>query len=137
MKKNGFFVGMCLVLGLWATGCAGGRHAVLPCDVAYVVLSVDGRATQRDARPDITFASDGRVFGWTGCNRYFGQYVSQGSDVEVVGSLGMTHMYCHNRAEQEQVFVRGIQQVGTFEVKGRRLILTTDQGVKIEGVRAK
>ena len=103
----------------------------------YVIVSIGGYDTDKDGRPDITFAKSGQFFGSTGCNRYFGQYLSEGPDIEVVGNVGMTRMYCHNQAEQEQLLAREIVKIKKFEVRGNRLTLTTEDGLKIEGVRAK
>ena len=109
-------------------GFAAGRYL---CD------RFDRGVRYRQEWPDITFAKSGQFFGSTGCNRYFGQYLSEGPDIEVVGNVGMTRMYCHNQAEQEQLLAREIVKIKKFEVRGNRLTLTTEDGLKIEGVRAK
>lgn len=110
-------------------GFAAGRYLCDRFDRGY--------DTDKNGRPDITFAKSGQFFGSTGCNRYFGQYLSEGPDIEVVGNVGMTRMYCHNQAEQEQLLAREIVKIKKFEVRGNRLTLTTEDGLKIEGVRAK
>ena len=86
-----------LLAGWLAAGCATQRNVALPQDVTYVIVSIGGHDTDKDGRPDITFAKSGQFFGSTGCNRYFGQYLSEGPDIEVVGNVGMTRMYCPRR----------------------------------------
>ena len=137
MKKSMWLAAAALWAGWLTTGCATQRNVALPQDVTYVIVSIGGYDTDKDGRPDITFAKSGQFFGSTGCNRYFGQYLSEGPDNEVVGNVGMTRMYCHNQAEQEQLLAREIVKIKKFEVRGNRLTLTTEDGLKIEGVRAK
>lgn len=117
-------------------GCASRRYVALPQDVTYIIMSINGADTRSDARPDIVFSKDGRFSGTTGCNRYFGQYIFEREALEISENIGMTQMYCHNMAEQEQAFIRALSKVNKFERKGDRLILTTSDGVRIEGVRA-
>lgn len=137
MKKSVFLAAAVAVVTVGLAGCASQRNVALPQDVTYVILSIGSRDTDRDGRPDVTFAKNGQFFGSTGCNRYFGQYITEGQDIEIAGTVGMTRMYCHNKAEQEQLLAREIVKVKKFEVKGNRLVLTTSDGLKIEGVRAK
>lgn len=136
MKKSIAGIASAAVL-LILSACASQRYVSLPQDVTFVILSIGSRDTDKDGRPDITFAKNGQFFGSTGCNRYFGQYITEGQDIEIAGNVGMTRMYCHNKAEQEQLLSQEIVKVKKFEVKGNRLILTTPDGLKIEGVKAK
>ena len=55
--------------GVLATGCATQRNVALPQDVTYVIVSIGGYDTDKDAAGDITFAKSGQFFGSTGCNR--------------------------------------------------------------------
>ena len=81
-------------------------------------------------------AKDGRFFGTTGCNRYFGQYTLDGQNIKIAENMGMTRMFCHDKDEQERKFTQAFPKVVKYEIKGDKVTFTTSDGMKIEGVKA-
>ena len=61
------------VVSLFAVSCAAKKNPALPLDVTYQITSIGDYKITEGQKPDVNFAKDGRFFGTTGCNRYFGQ----------------------------------------------------------------
>ena len=73
-------------------------------------------------------AADTLVAGRTNCNRFFGSYELKGKSLKF-GTLGMTRMACPDM-QYEDAFVRMLDEVDGFEIKGSDLkLLKGDQVV--------
>ena len=119
---------MLLTVVLFSCNSKGGEF---PYDMTYNIVSVGDFKTIESSPADITFASDGRFFGTTGCNRYFGEYTLEGADVKIADNMGMTRMMCPEADEQERVVSEALPKITEYSVKGTQLILTTSDGVEI------
>ena len=62
--------------------------------------------------------------GRTNCNRFFGKYELKGQKLEF-GNLGMTRMACPDM-QYEDAFVKMLDEVDRFEIKGAELTLFDD-----------
>lgn len=72
---------------------------------------------------------DGRVTGSGGCNRYFGGFTTQGSNIEL-SQLGSTRMACAEAAMvQEDAYLRALTTAQSFNVHGGHLVLEADDEV--------
>lgn len=69
-------------------------------------------------------AADTMVAGRTNCNRFFGKYELKGKELEFK-NLGMTRMACPDM-QYEDAFVRMLDEVDSFEIKGTSLTLYDD-----------
>ena len=69
-------------------------------------------------------AADTLVSGRTNCNRFFGKYEKQDGKLEF-GNLGMTRMACPDM-QYEDAFVKMLDEVDRFEIKGAELTLFDD-----------
>lgn len=124
-------------MSLFAAACATKKSAALPLDVTYEITSIGDYKITEGKKPDVNFAKDGRFFGTTGCNRYFGQYTIDGNSLKIAENMGMTRMFCHDKDEQERKFTETFPKVVKYQMKGDKVTFTTSDGVKIEGVKAK
>ena len=124
------------VVSLFAVSCAAKKTPALPLDVTYKITSIGDYKITEGQKPDVNFAKDGRFFGTTGCNRYFGQYTLDGQNIKIAENMGMTRMFCHDKDEQERKFTQAFPKVVKYEIKGDKVTFTTSDGMKIEGVKA-
>lgn len=75
-------------------------------------------------------AADTLVAGRTNCNRFFGPYELKGKSLRF-GTLGMTRMACPD-LQYEDLFVRMLDRVDGFEIKGSDLKLLDGKQVLAE-----
>ena len=69
-------------------------------------------------------AADTLVSGRTNCNRFFGRYELKGKKLEFE-NMGMTRMACPDM-QYEDAFVKMLDEVDRFEIKGAELTLFDD-----------
>ena len=69
-------------------------------------------------------AADTMVAGRTNCNRFFGRYELKGKKLEFE-NMGMTRMACPDM-QYEDAFVKMLDEVDRFEIKGAELTLFDD-----------
>jgi heat shock protein HslJ len=75
----------------------------------------------------------GKISGTGGCNRYFGNYSTKGSQIKI-GALGSTFKACEQSVmEQESRFLKAMQQAVRYETdsNGLQIYYRNEQG---EGV---
>lgn len=78
----------------------------------------------------MTFASDGKVSGSAGCNRYSAPYTMEGQKL-TIGSAAATRMMCakpEGVMEQERQFLKALETVATARFEGDRLEMRTAGG---------
>jgi heat shock protein HslJ len=85
----------------------------------------------------VTFSSDGRITGTTGCNDVQGSYTLSGNALRT-GPLTVTERACAEpeRMAQERDLLEALSVAATYEIEGDRLVLT-DEGSRstVEFVR--
>lgn len=73
---------------------------------------------------------EGRVGGFDGCNRYFGDFVIENGHQIVQGPKGATMMACPDgRMDLEQAFLRNLEAATRVFLRGEGLELENDAGV--------
>lgn len=68
---------------------------------------------------------NGEVRGTSGCNTYFGEYKTRGSEISF-GQIAATEMACMSPErimEQEQKYLTFLSEVVAYSIEGDRLIL--------------
>ena len=76
-----------------------------------------------DQRAFVHFHADGKISGFTGCNRFFGTFVATDRTLEV-SRLGSTRMACPDSTMQrEMLFLQGIESATAYQIDGRILEL--------------
>ena len=107
-----------------------GPAAVLG-DEATTAL-VEGALASLPADNPVTLGlqEEGRVGGFDGCNRYFGDFQIEGGHQIVQGPKGATMMACPDgRMDLEQAFLRNLESATRVFVRGEGLELESDAGV--------
>lgn len=67
-----------------------------------------------------------------GCNAIFFTYNVKEDNKINFSNVGSTEMYCNEKMEVENAFVKEIASYKTYEVKGHKLIITNDKNEQIE-----
>ena len=120
--------------GWLATGCATQRNVALPQDVTYVIVSIGVRYRQ-EWPAGHHFRQERAILRSDGLQPLF-RTVSQRGAGYRGGATGMTRCTATIRPNRSSSWPE-IVKIKKFEVRGNRLYLTTEDGLKIEGVRAK
>lgn len=126
MKK--YFAAAALLLAM--TACGGAKHdkalegttwklATMP---GIPASAINGEADAFTLRFD---PSDTLVSGRTNCNRFFGKYELRDRKLDFE-NLGMTRMACPDM-QYEDAFVKMLDEVDHFEIKGSQLTLSDDK----------
>jgi heat shock protein HslJ len=107
---------------------AGGRE--------WRVIAVAGQRPPPAARVGFSIASDGRIAGRSGCNRFTGKAEIGGGRI-MVGPLAGTRMACPPPLMAvEARFLAVLQSVERYALQRGRLVLTTADGRRIDARRA-
>jgi putative lipoprotein len=84
---------------------------------------------------DLVFAEDGTVSGSTGCNRFSGTYVADGSSL-TFSPLAATTMACDEPASsQELAVLTGLEATASYTIEGSTLALLDGSGSLVLGYR--
>jgi heat shock protein HslJ len=86
----------------------------------------DTSAPPDDAsRPTLEFGDDGKVYGFGGCNRYFGSYELEASGALSLGRIGATRMACPPPIlDREDAFFAALEAIDRFAIAGGELTLS-------------
>ncbi|HEY7206554.1 MAG TPA: META domain-containing protein [Methylomirabilota bacterium] len=119
-------------VGIWPRETCGNTGADSPLRNTYWKLVRLGDApvavADRQREPSLVFAaSEARVSGHGGCNRVTGSFEVDGARLKI-GPLAATRMACPDGMEREQRFLRAIQAVTTYRIRGSHLDLMDDSG---------
>ncbi len=87
--------GSALLLAACGSSAPGGLSG------SWTATSIDGQATVAGSEPTISFGSDGRITGSTGCNTYSGTFILSGGNV-TMSQLAMTQKACTDEAVSAQ-----------------------------------
>lgn len=79
----------------------------------------------------ITFTEEGRVFGFSGCNRFNGAYVQQGSKLSM-DKVAMTRMMCSPQANAaESTFIDSVNKTVEFAESEDGIVLIGADGAQL------
>lgn len=118
------------------TACGGSQQKTLPLEGTQWKLArmeaIPAKAVAAEADSfTLEFnAADTMVAGRTNCNRFFGRYELKGKKLEFE-NMGMTRMACPDM-QYEDAFVRMLDEVDGFEIKGSDLKLLKGEQVLAE-----
>lgn len=82
----------------------------------------DWKTRAYGVKQTITFDSEGKVYGDSGCNRFMGSYTVAG-DTITIGPLASTMKYCEGRMDAESRFLTKVQAAQAFAATDTRLML--------------
>ena len=87
----------------------------------------DWRARTDGVKQTITFDSEGKVYGDSGCNRFTGGYTISGDRIKI-GPLASTMMYCEGKMDAEAAFLKKLQASTSFHATDMALTLKGKAG---------
>lgn len=110
-------IGILVMLGLMLS-CNGSKQsasnaksqASLELNGNYKVVNMNGKAVDSEGLEIIFDASANSINASTSCNKAFGSYTQNGSELSF-GVLGATKMYCEGRMEMETEMMQGLSAV--------------------------
>lgn len=76
--------------------------------------------------PGISFLKDSKIAGETGCNRFFGEFRTDGAEISFA-NMGSTRMMCPQMAF-ENSYMQALDNVASFEFETDKLILKDKDG---------
>ena len=104
---------------------------------SWLTEDIDGAGVLESAQSTLTFESEERIVGSTGCNNYFAPVQLSGATLRA-GAIGSTRRACPPAVmSQERVFLSALAAVTAFRQEGRTLLLVdaTDR-VRVRLTRA-
>ncbi|MGH7354026.1 MAG: META domain-containing protein [Candidatus Rokuibacteriota bacterium] len=118
--------GVALGAALTALGCASAGGFVPPSlnGSSWIAEAIDGQGMVGRPPITLTFESEERAVGSTGCNRYFAAVrLSERARLRF-GQVGSTRMACPPLVmEQEQRFLAALEAVRGYRLDGTTLVL--------------
>ena len=124
MKMKCLYVAVAAaVLSLAACRSSKDAVSVNDLDGEWNVVEIQGQAVQAESQPFIGFdAQDGRVYGYTGCNRLMGALTLSKPNKIELGQMASTLMACPDMETERQV-LEALASVRSLEVSGKELLL--------------
>jgi len=119
------------LVGVWPGESCGARMTATELVGAFWKLTRIGStavvAAEPARQPNLTLAADGRVAGFTGCNRMAGSYQVSGRSI-AFGQLASTKMACIDGMEHETAFAEALEQARSYRIVGQHLELLGADG---------
>lgn len=118
------------------TACGGSQQKALPLEGTQWKLAKMEAIPAKAITAEADFftlefnAADTMVAGRTNCNRFFGKYELKGQELSFE-NLGMTRMVCPDM-QYEDAFVKMLDEVDSYEIKGSDLKFYDDKKVVAE-----
>lgn len=124
MKMKCLYVAMAAaVLSLAACRSSKDAVSVNDLDGEWNVVEIQGQAVQAESQPFIGFdAQDGRVYGYTGCNRLMGALTLSKPNKIELGQMASTLMACPDM-ETERLMLNALASVKSLKCSGKTLVL--------------
>tara|TARA_R110000744_G_scaffold20279_2_gene53256 strand:- start:5821 stop:6294 length:474 start_codon:yes stop_codon:yes gene_type:complete len=151
-KYSGSF---CLVLALTLSGCVSTKlatdetKATAPLanltNTYWKLVQLDGTNVvmapeQKYERHFTLHSNDGRITGFSGCNRFFGQFnkkaITVGSGNLQFSALGATQMACPDEKLNEQSVLNVFANTTAYKITAESLALFNQDGVELASFTA-
>lgn len=102
-------------------------------DTEWKLKTINGKDYSSFNPPaTLTFTQkESRLSGYTGCNRFFGGFELADDNLNV-GQLGATKMFCENNMDLESNYLKALEQVKRYRIKGNSLQLLNGATVVLE-----
>ena len=99
----------CCVLAIWMTSCKSAKESVSLTGVKWVAESLNGKEIKFKEGGSEVFitleSSDKKIFGRAGCNRFFGVYEQNESQLTFSG-MGATKMACPDMEDTKSFIIK-------------------------------
>lgn len=83
--------------------------------------------------PPLTLSLDEtqKINGFAGCNRFFGSYKIGESSLQFSG-IGSTKMYCQDKSDTEDKYLKALSEVQSFKSESGKLFLLVGEKIVLE-----
>jgi heat shock protein HslJ len=112
------------LVGVWPRESCGARMTGAELVGAFWKLTRLGEnavvVAEPARQPNLTLAADGRVAGFTGCNRMAGSYQVTGRSI-AFGQMASTKMACLEAMEHEAAFAAALERARSYRIVGELL----------------
>lgn len=95
----------------------GEDPGVVLADTNWILADLGGMTDFAGLVPTLSFAADGTVAGFTGCNQFHGPYAAIGGDLKI-GTLVTTKMACPRASEVEGKYLEWLPRVSNWSLGG-------------------
>ena len=113
---------------MFALAAAGEAGAAQLASHEWRPLKVGNIEIPADSGLFVRFGDDGKLEGYGGCNRFFGDYRLAADRIKI-GSMGATMMECRVPImENEKRLLRALERASRFARHGPNLVLYDDGG---------
>lgn len=89
----------------------------------------DWKTRTLGVKQTVTFDSEGKVYGDSGCNRFTGGYTVKSDGTLKIGPLASTMMFCEGKMDAEQIFLNKLQSAVSFHATAAKLKIFTPKDV--------
>lgn len=79
------------------------------------VISLNDKTIENQKLTMTIAVDEGMVNGFSGCNRYFGEYSLEGKTIRF-SNIGKTKMYCESTMKIETSFLKALENCTFFEI---------------------
>ncbi|RHR76111.1 META domain-containing protein [Odoribacter sp. AF15-53] len=121
----------CCLITLCMASCKSAKESVSLTGVKWVAESLNGKEIkfkESESGVFVTFeANEKKVFGRAGCNRFFGAYEQDETQLTFSG-MGATKMACPDM-DIETTFFKVLEDTKSFVIKNNKLTLKDDNNV--------
>lgn len=123
--KTTVFVTM--VLFFLVTGCKKQDHAELTAPGMAVKRDERALFKAREKMPTLLFTDSTALYGFAGCNRFFGTYTVEGKDKLKIKVGGVTMMFCPDMAVEDQ-YLTELKRIASYHIEPNLLQLKDSAG---------
>ena len=95
-------------------------------ELEYIYSEGNAMEPPQDHNATLAFLKDSKIAGETGCNRFFGEYKSEGNSLSF-DKVGSTRMMCP-QMQFETAWLDAIARTGSFEMDQDQMILKDSTG---------
>jgi heat shock protein HslJ len=130
MKKTILIVvGMAALFSLAACASASSQADGEITGKVWILDSLNNAEPVPNTSITAEFTEDEKVSGSAGCNRYSGQYMLSGSNIEFTQPMASTMMACEQAImDQESAFFQALSATKSFVINGDQLTLNDGEG---------
>ena len=124
-----------LITALFMMGCNAKDVADQSIDVKgeWRITYIGERPVIENSPAMISFEQDGRFGGNASCNRYFGSYTLEDSNLEIGEHMGSTRMMCAEQVlmEQEDLLFEILPKAATVHNEDGQLVIRDKDGKQV------
>ena len=124
IMKTTVFVTM--VLFFLVTGCKKQDHAELTAQ-EWQLKEMSGLSSKPEKMPTLLFTDSTALYGFAGCNRFFGTYTVEGKDKLKIKVGGVTMMFCPDMAVEDQ-YLTELKRIASYHIEPNLLQLKDSAG---------